>query len=202
VGACIDTLGEISTKIKELTEHKVDITDNNVLLNYLQNINNELSSVLKIYGTESLDDLLLICFGNNNKVVYSEEEQLKFDILKKYFHPISYKLAKKEDVKSSNKSETNEEKIPNMSCYDISNSYKQFHIKVYGAKLLIHNSLTKKSLAIFGIVDDMVIDFLNNDFINKKKKYFTIIDRFLHISFLLRTIKLIARTYSSNVFRK
>ena len=92
VCTCIDTLGEISKKIKELTEHKVDINDTNVLLNYLQNINNDLSSVLKNYGTESLDDLLLICFGNNNKVVYSEKEQLKFDILKKYFHPISYKF--------------------------------------------------------------------------------------------------------------
>ena len=170
VGTCIDTLGDISKKIKELTEHKVDINDNNVLLNYLQNINNDLSSVLKNYGTESLDDLLLICFGNNNKVVYSEQEELKFGILKKYFHPISYKLAKKEDVKSSGKSDTSEEKIANMSCYDISSSYKQFHMKVYGAKLFIHNSVTKKSLVIFGIVDDMVVDFLNNDYIKKKKE--------------------------------
>lgn len=170
VGSCIDTLGEISKKIKELTEHKVDINDNNVLLNYLQNINNDLSSVLKNYGTESLDDLLLICFGNNNKVIYSEKEQLKFDILKKYFHPISYKLAKKDDVKPSGKTDTNEEKTSNMSCYDISSSYKQFHMKVYGIKIFIHNSVTKKSLVIFGIVDDIAVDFVNNDYINNKKK--------------------------------
>ena len=170
VCTCIDTLGEISKKIKELTEHKVDINDTNVLLNYLQNINNDLSSVLKNYGTESLDDLLLICFGNNNKVVYSEKEQLKFDILKKYFHPISYKLAKKDDVKPSGKSDTSEDKSPNMSCYDISNSYKQFHMKVYGAKLFLHNSTTKKNLVIFGIVDDIAVEFLNNVYINDKKK--------------------------------
>jgi len=171
VGSCIDTLYEISKKIKDLTDHKVDNIDNNLLLNYLQNINNDLSGVLKNYGTESLDDLLSICFGNNNKFVYTEKEKIKFDILKKYFHPISYKLAKREDSKSAIKTDTNEDKVPNMACYDISSSYKQFHIKVYGAKLYIYNSVTKKYLIIFGIIDDIVVDFLNNDFINEKKKH-------------------------------
>ena len=164
VGACIDTLGEISKKIKEITEHKVD---NDTLVDYLQKINNDLSSIIKSYGTESLDDLLLICFGNNNNVVYSEKEQIKFDILKKYFHPISYKLAKKEDLKSNIDSK---DKTPNMACYDISNLYKQFHMKVYGIKIFLYNSALKKSLIIFGIVDDIVVDFLNNKYINEKKK--------------------------------
>jgi len=168
VGTCIDTFSEISKKIKELTEHKVD---NDILVNYLQNINNDLSGILKNYGTESLDDLLLICFGNNNKIVYTEKEQLKFDILKKYFHPISYKLAtKKEENKMNNNTDTNENKNINLSCCDISSSYKQFHMKVYGIKLFIHNSITKKSLIIFGIVDDIIVDFLNNNYINEKKK--------------------------------
>jgi hypothetical protein len=76
-GTCIDTLDEISKKIKEITEHKVD---NDTLVDYLQKINNDLSIIIKSYGTESLDDLLLICFGNNNNVVYSEKEQIKFNI--------------------------------------------------------------------------------------------------------------------------
>jgi len=170
VNTCIDTLSEINTKIREISENKVD---NDTLVNYLQNINNDLSSILKSYGTESLDDLLLICFGNNNNnVVYSEKEQIKLDILKKYFHPTSYKLANKRENNKNNNNNIHicEDKKQNMTCYDISSFYKQFHMKVYGVKLFIHNAVLKKNLVIFGIVDDIVVDFLNNIYINEKKK--------------------------------
>jgi len=43
-------------------------------------------------------------------------------------------------------------------------------MKVYGLKLLVNNSEQKKSLIISGIVDDIVIDFLNNNFIKRKKE--------------------------------
>jgi hypothetical protein len=109
VGSCIDTLGNISKKIEQLNDNKLD---NDGLINQLQSINNDLSGILKNYGTESLEDLLLICFGNNNKIVTSEKEQTKFHILEKFFHPTSYKLAnKKEEYKINNKDDI--EKIIN-----------------------------------------------------------------------------------------
>ena len=88
-------------KIEELTTLKITVTDN--IINNLQIINNDLSSLLKNYGTESLEDLLLICFGNNNKITTNENEYHKFELLKKYFHPTSYKLlgSKKENEKSN-----------------------------------------------------------------------------------------------------
>jgi ATP-dependent Lon protease len=164
VGTCIDKLGEVSKKIEEITDNKVE---NDVLLNYLQTINNDLSSILKTYGTESLNDLLLICFGNNSKIVKSEKEQFKLDILKKYFHPTSYKLANKKE--EYNKDDV-DEKNKNFSCYDVSASYKQFHMKVYGIKLLLHNDMLKKSIIIFGIVDDIVVDFFNHSYIKERKR--------------------------------
>ena len=42
-------------------------------------------------------------------------------------------------------------------------------MKVYGIKLFVYNSVFKKGLIIFGYVDDIVIDFLNNKFITNKK---------------------------------
>ena len=66
VNSCIEKLSEISKKIEEIKSKKLN---NDTLLNYLQIINNELSSVLKNYGTDSLEDLLLICFGNNNNFI-------------------------------------------------------------------------------------------------------------------------------------
>jgi hypothetical protein len=64
VNACINTLTGLHEKMMNiLSNNEVKTTE--LLINELQNINNELSGLLKIYGTESLDDLLTICFGTN-----------------------------------------------------------------------------------------------------------------------------------------
>ena len=167
VTTCIEKLGELSKKIEEVTNVKITATDN--IINSLQTINNELSSLLKNYGTESLEDLLLICFGNNNKITTDENEFYKFELLKKYFHPTSYKvISKKEENK---KKDELDDKTDNLCCLDVYNAFKQFHMKVYGMKLYIHSIPLKKSLLIYGIVDDIVIDFLSNKYIiNKIKK--------------------------------
>ena len=166
VSSCIEKLGELSKKIEEMMDIKHITTD--VIINNLQLINNELSSLLKNYGTESLEDLLLICFGNNNKITNNENEFNKFELLKRYFHPTSYKvIPKKEDLK--NKDDI-DDKIYNLACFDISSSYKQFHMKVYGIKIYIYSIPLKKNLLIYGIVDDIIIDFLNNKFIKNKIK--------------------------------
>jgi ATP-dependent Lon protease len=168
VSSCVEKLGEISKNIEEITTNKLN---NESLVNSLQNINNDLSSILKNYGTESLDDLLLICFGNNNKIVNSEKEQAKFEMLRKYFHPTSYKLAnKKEETNTNHLGESLEDKNQNLICYDASTSYKQFHMKVYGIKLFIHNDILKKSLIVFGIIDDIGVEFLNEPYIKTKKE--------------------------------
>ena len=144
VNLCIEKLGEISVKIENIQQNKYSVEN---LINLLQNINNDLSSILKNYGTESLEDLLLICLGSNNKNKNKIEDDEKFYLLKKYFHPISYKVInKKEDNKKKN--EENQEDLENLCCSDISSLYKQFHMKVYGLKLLVNNSEQKKSLII------------------------------------------------------
>jgi len=166
VNTCIERLCEISKKIQEITDTKNN-TDN--LINNLQTINNELSSLLKVYGTDSLEDLLIICFGNNNKITTDETQIDKLELLKKYFHPISYKVACKKDEKQK-KSDDLFDENDNLLCYDVMSLYKQFHIKVYGIKLIIHSSILKKSLIIYGIVDDVIVDFLNSKYIINKIK--------------------------------
>jgi ATP-dependent Lon protease len=166
VSTCIEKLGELSKKIEEIVNLKVVATDS--IINSLQVINNELSSLLKNYGTESLEDLLLICFGNNNKITTDDNEYNKFELLKKYFHPTSYKVVAKKDEQK--KKDDSEDKISNLECFDVLNIYKQFHMKVYGIKVCVNSIPLKKSLLIYGIVDDIVIDFLNNKYILNKIK--------------------------------
>lgn len=166
VNTCIERLGDLSKKIQEVSEinHNTD-----VIINNLQQINNELSSLLKSYGTDSLEDLLLICFGNNNKIT-DHVNYDKFEILKKYFHPTSYKVINKKEDTKNKKNEVCIDDTTNLTCCDVITLYKQYHMKVYGIKLLIHNSILNKSLIIFGIVDDIVIEFLNNKYISNSQK--------------------------------
>jgi len=168
ISICIERLGDLSKKIQEICENNTNHTPD-VIINNLQLINNELSSLFKNYGTDSLEDLLLICFGNNNKITTNETEQNKLELLKKYFHPTSYKVAtKKDDAKK--KTDDSEEPTSNLNCYDVVQVYKQFHMKVYGIKVFLYSSILKKTLVIFGILDDVIVDFLNNKYICKIKK--------------------------------
>ena len=164
ISTCIEKLDEISKKLEEIENMKKNVTDN--IINNLQLINNELSSLLKIYGTKNLEDLLLICFGNNNKITDDELEKSKFELLKKYFHPTSYKVITKKD--ENKKSNDNDDKIKNLDCNDVFSTYKQFHMKVHGIKVYIHSISSKKTLLIYGILDDTITEFLYNKFITIK----------------------------------
>ena len=186
VNNCIHLLFELSNKVKEINIQSVSPESTDNTINILQNINNELSTIFKIYGTDKFEDLLWICFGNNSVNAYasSETEKQKFELLKKYFHPTSYKIlnANKATLTSSTNPSTNassasssstsvslSEKSKNLDAADVSIKIKPFHLKVYGLQLVVHN---KKSLIIYGIVDDIIIDLLDNLYINTKIKMF------------------------------
>ena len=195
VNNCINTLFILSKKIKEINEIPITVSNTDNIINVLQNINNELSSLFKVFGTESFEDLLWICFGNNSVKTYaiSDMEMDKFELLKKYFHPTSYRLLgpKKTDAdtekvcekvgekdKEKEKDEKMEkiklddccltEKSKNLDIAEVSIKVKSFHLKVYGIQIIVHNPQHKKSLIITGTVDDIIIDLLENKFVNLK----------------------------------
>jgi ATP-dependent Lon protease len=178
VNSCIQSLYELSKKILNIIELK-NINNNHTdeIINHLQNINNELSSLFKSFGTYQLEDLLYVCFGNNNIISLNELEKSKFELLKKFFHPVSYKiLLKKNELDNKNKNNTNtntndcklSESSSNFDLCNVSITLKSFHLKVHGVQLIIHNEVLKKSLIITGIIDDIIINILNNKYINHK----------------------------------
>ena len=166
VTTCNERLTELNNSLQNLN---TDDQNKDAIVNKLQLINNDLSSILKNYGTMNLEDLLVICFGNN----LLEADHSKFDLLKKYFHPISYKIVTKNEEfkqkKQSSDDSYDETSIKHLDCFDIITTYKQFHVKVYGMKLYVHSAALNKSLFIFGIVDDIALDFLGNSYIETKK---------------------------------
>ena len=170
---CINVLTELSKQIKGVTDVSI-YSNTDSIINILQTVNNELSSLLKLFGTESFEDLLWICFGNNSINTYttSDMDRDKFELLKKYFHPTSYKVLgnKKENDKQKVDETQLNEKSKNLDSIDIGIKVKSFHLKIYGIQLIVHNPQHNKSIIITGTVDNILIDLLNNRFINLKNK--------------------------------
>ena len=179
VNNCINSLSTLNDKINSFVE-KINSIETEEVITNLQNINNDLSSILKNYGTETLEDLLLICFGNTTT---SDVDIHKYDLLKRYFHPTGYKIINNKSEKSGVDSSSSASKKNNVNyidesfennkhldCLDLSLQFKQFHMKVYGIKLYIINSEINKSLIIYGYLDDVNIKFMSNKYINLKIK--------------------------------
>jgi len=192
---CMEKLFEIHYKIKKLKtilSNEINHSQNNEtksdeFINDLQKIVNELSTFLKDYGTRHLEDLFKICFGNSfiesicklnkqSEIEYTLQKE-KYELLKKYFHPTSYKIFLKNESTSSqttNKIITIDNIVidnsnHNFDCFEFPSDTKSFYLKVYGLKLYIKNN--DKNIIIYGTMDDTVIDFMSNHFIDDIKSH-------------------------------
>jgi ATP-dependent Lon protease len=182
---CINTLVSLSKTIKEITVDQITSNTDNII-NVLQHINNEMSTLFKVVGTDLFEDFLWICFGNNSVNTYaiSDMDRHKFELLRKYFHPTSYRILNSVDINSEKKTENNQsnkkhvssdehvltEASKNLDSVDINTKTKSFHLKVYGIQVVVHNPQHKKSLVITGTVDDVITDILHNRFVSLKMK--------------------------------
>ena len=152
VNKCVNQLSELSEKIKLLIRNKNRL-DKDAIINTLQDISTDLSSIQKVYGTDLLEDLLTICLGSNN--ISNLNKDPKIELLKSYFHPTGYSLL----------ATTNSEPTQKIICKEISQENKIFHMRVYGIKICIFDTITKKNLVITGILDDIMTDYLNNKYL-------------------------------------
>ena len=174
VVTCIDKLTELNNKLNDIKNKNKSNSES--IITVLQTINNDISLIIKKYGTESLNDLLFICFGNNKITKNNTTNSiLKFELLQKYFHPTGYKVINHKDkIKTKNKISIEDSEIDentqNLHCFEIETIFKKIHLKVYGIKIFFYNEELDKSLLIYGIVDDVIIKFLNNPFVSEKQK--------------------------------
>jgi AAA+ superfamily predicted ATPase len=156
--------------------------DHEQIINKLQDINSELSSLFKTFGTEDIEDLINICFGQDfiKKYILKAGLTNKFEVMKQYVHPISYKAIpwKPDHPKNKNKKVLQKNRIvedfmivessETLECFDLARTSKSFQTKVYGIKFAIQNPAQKKTLIISAIVDELMIDCLNYTFIEER----------------------------------
>ena len=179
INICISSLEVLFVQLENVS-HDIknnDKVDMNACVSKLQEINNELSSLLKSFGTESIDDLITICFGGDfiNSIVTPENKD-RYEVIKKYVHPIGYKVMAYKDKRKKKEIAKNKivedftivESAENFDCFDLARTSKSFQTKVYGIKIAIQHEPLKKSLIICGIVDDINIECMNYAFIKNK----------------------------------
>tara|TARA_B110001450_G_scaffold255055_1_gene281689 strand:- start:4737 stop:8135 length:3399 start_codon:yes stop_codon:yes gene_type:complete len=153
----------------------------------LNNLINEFSNIIKNYGTEHLDDLFCICLGDNflNSILTTDTLLSKYEIMRDFVHPIYYKVLSwkneknKEEYNIVKKSRIIEDFMIvdmgfNFDCFDLSKTSKSFQTKVYGLKFCIQNINESKTLIIYCVVDDIMLNCLNYNFIVNKLNNFNI----------------------------
>ena len=196
INICIQNLEIIFNQLNQITYRLQNYINENININIdeivtqLQQINNELSSIIKNNGTHNLDDLVKICLGKDfeKKFCISQDLKDKYQLLSKYLHPIGYKVIpwkNSEKNKSENKNENKEiilqknkiiedcsivEHSKTLDCFDLARTKRSFQIRVYGIKLSIQDANQKQTLIISGVVDDILLDCINNNYLSKKLK--------------------------------
>jgi len=184
---CINSLEAMFSTLSVLLAPIVEggkIDEDNVIC-VLQEVTNDLSSLFRTFGTNSIEDLIMICFGTDfaAKNFINSSVLDKYEVMKKYVHPISYKVVNwKTDSKnvciSPKRRVLQKNRIiedfmivetgQNLDCFDLARTSKSFQTKVYGIKFCIQSPEQHKTLIICAIVDDLMIECLNYPFISHK----------------------------------
>jgi len=171
---CIENLENIS---KMLTNIELSVND-------LQYINNNLSSTIKNYGVYDLNRLITICLGKTfiKKNVTDKLLIDKLEILKKYLHPINYKILNWTN-KSNNKTHVKKNIVKtkliddkmliedsNMfECLDLMRTSTNYYLRIHGIKLIIHSEDNKMTLCINCILNNLFYNNIDNNFILNAK---------------------------------
>jgi hypothetical protein len=184
----INLLNELYEKTNEILS-KTNNTNSNkeydTLIELLQKIIDKLSMIMCGFGTKNIDDLLFICFGTEFKNIKIDNEIFisKYELIKKYIHPIGYKIIKWKQIKDKKVFKYDKiciskisddinilEDANNFECFDIESSNKNFHQKIYGIRVVIQNENLNKTIVINGLIDDIQINCFNNKYIDKRKE--------------------------------
>ena len=173
LNVCISTLDSLfedtNTIQKELANETYDTIQTHII-----NIEGELISIVKNFGTEIMTDMMLLVLGPDYITDHIENNDLfeKFNVINKYVHPINFKSMQwKNELDESNKKPLQKNRIVedhmitehanNLECFDLARTSKSFQTKVYGIKISIHDYKNKKTYITACMVDDILLTCLN-----------------------------------------
>jgi len=184
---CITTMNELydNTKIiveKNNSSESQSCVDN--IIDLMQKTIDKLAIVISSFGTKNIEDLIFISFGTEFKKNKYDDKiiESKYELIKKYIHPTGYKIISWKNKKKCEYSSKYycENKIVedsiiienanSLECFDTCQHTKSFYSKINGIQVVIQNPKLQKTLIVSGIVDDIILDFLSNSYVNFRKK--------------------------------
>lgn len=180
---CISNLEKMFHKLLLLKKniYKESLTEESIITK-LQEVNNELFTIFKNYGTKNIDDVLIVCFGLSFQKKCKDFNTERYNIISKYIHPISFKiLDNKGDTKKSATNTKSKiiaknkivedfmivENANTLECFDLARTSNNFQTKVYGIKIAFQNYEENKTIIISAIIDDVILQCIENPYINK-----------------------------------
>lgn len=176
-------LGEINNKLSTIEKSLRDTSINyDNLIEDLQEINNKLSLLMKQNGTKYLEDMLIICYGEEyiEKYINSDIElKEKLKLFNECTSVMNYKIVswslqnrngndkrKKNNIlEDIHLSETSDTLDIHAIKDDNSNN---FHMKLYGVKIIIQNELLQQSIVVTSILHDIPYTYLNTNIFKNK----------------------------------
>ena len=173
LNSCITYAETIYLKLmKEMlvVEEKIaaaNFNDIDGVINTLQDIVREVSTLISLYGCDTLENLIQICIGHNFNI--EEKYKNKYNLLNNYVKPVRYRT-----IDWHSKLKPADEFIckmaDNFECFEYEKEVfdVKFHYYVYGIKFVIHNVEKQHTLVVYGIIEDIMTDFIENDIIKMK----------------------------------
>lgn len=150
------------------------------IISRLQSTNDELSGVFRTYGTESIHDLVKVCYGHSYIEKIPEAVHDKWTTLTQHAHPIGYKLLPWKHAPTSNshnaiisKNKIVEdfmivEQAATLDCFDLARTSTSFQCKVYGVKVVFQNPEARSTLIVSAVIDDILVSCCELTFMQNK----------------------------------
>jgi ATP-dependent Lon protease len=148
-----------------LTEELL-LADETLSIDTLQHIIGEISTLISLYGCDTLENLIYICIGHSYK--FEGNYQSRYDLLNTYVHPMAYKTL---DWKTTQKpkDDTICKTADNLECFDIDpKNNVNFKNCLYTIKIIIHNIEKKNTIVIYCMIEDVLLDFIEDPSIKEK----------------------------------
>ena len=171
---CNDCL-ELLFKNLHAIEETITNENYNDQLTSLQTINNDISSIIKKYGTLDLNDLITVCLDKNYLANHvADEDKEMVELLLKLFQPVNYKSIcwshipeELDDTATLMEDFSLARNAKNFHCFPLHNA-DNFKMDCAGCKLVVHNPSQKKTLIITGIINEISLQCINNNYLTHK----------------------------------
>ena len=170
----------LKTIFQSLQEIVVQKQKKDEIISELQNINDQLFMIFKTCGSWNIMDILYVCFGNDliEKLQHKNEAKLQF--ITQYVHPYQFKIFKQNKQKN-NSTDTSKSELhiddlqisqhgKVLQCFEIKKT-SNFYTNIHGIRICFRDN-KKNSIIIYGIVEDLMTDCLDNNLISNKQKQF------------------------------